>query len=106
MRPRPRRPPWRRLRELWRSAGWPCRDALELDLLAAGLLERHWDSEGRETLRLTDAGLQVLAASRRRAQAALTAHEALVAAVARQMQPAVAAVADEGTGCTARDRFR
>ena len=78
----------RRLRELWRSAGWPCRDALELDLLAAGLLERHWDAEGRETLRLTDAGLQLLAASRRRAQAALSAHEALVAAVARQMQRA------------------
>ena len=78
----------RRLRELWRSAGWPCRDALELDLLAAGLLQRHWDTEGRETLRLTEAGLQVLAASRRRAQAALTAHEALVATVARQMQRA------------------
>jgi len=78
----------RRLRELWRSAGWPCRDALELDLLAAGLLERHWDDAGRETLRLTDAGLRVLAASRRRAQAALSAHEALVATVARQMQRA------------------
>lgn len=24
----------RRLREVWRSAGWPCRDTLELDLLA------------------------------------------------------------------------
>jgi hypothetical protein len=78
----------RRLRELWRSAGWPCHDALELDLLAAGLLARHWDDAGRETLRLTDAGLQVLAASRRRAQVALSAHEALVAVVARQMQRA------------------
>lgn len=78
----------RRLRELWRSAGWPCRDALELDLLAGGLLERVWDAEGRETLRVTDAGLQVLAASRRRAQAALSAHEALVAVVAREMQRA------------------
>lgn len=78
----------RRLRELWRSAGWPCRDALELDLLAAGLLDRHWDAQGRETLRLTAAGLQVLAASRRRAQAALGPHEALVAQVARQMQRA------------------
>lgn len=78
----------RRLRELWRSAGWPCRDALELDLLASGLLERHWDGEGRETLRVTEAGLQVLAASRRRAQSALSAHEALVAVVAREMQRA------------------
>jgi hypothetical protein len=78
----------RRLRELWRSAGWPARDTLELDLLAAGLLDRQWDLEGRETLRLTEAGLQVLAASRQRAQAALCAHEALVAMVARQMQRA------------------
>lgn len=78
----------RRLRELWRGAGWPCRDALELDLLAAGLLARHWDADGRETLRVTDAGLQVLAASRRRAQAALGPHEALVGVVAREMQRA------------------
>jgi hypothetical protein len=89
----PLHPTWspahrRRLREMWRSAGWPCRDALELDLLAEGLLERQWDAEGRETLRVTEAGLQVLAASRRRSQAALGAHEALVALVAREMQRA------------------
>lgn len=78
----------RRLHAMWRSAGWPCHDALELDLLAAGLLERVWDPAGRETLRVTDAGLQVLAASRRRSQAALGAHEALVAVVARAMQRA------------------
>lgn len=76
----------RRLREIWRSAGWPCHDALELDLLAGGLLERVWDAAGRETLRVTDAGLQVLAAARRRSQAALNAHETLVAVVAREMQ--------------------
>ena len=28
----------RRLREVWRSAGWPCHDLIEVDLLAAGLL--------------------------------------------------------------------
>src|SRR5918993_3412836 len=28
----------RRLREIHRSAGWPCCDAIEVDLLAAGLL--------------------------------------------------------------------
>ncbi len=78
----------RRLRALWRSAGWPCRDALELDLLAEGLLARHWDADGRETLRVTEAGLQLLAASRRSAQAALSRHEALVAVVAREMQRA------------------
>src|SRR5687767_10324977 len=30
----------RRLREVWRSAGWPCQDLVEVELLAAGLLER------------------------------------------------------------------
>jgi len=78
----------RRLRALWRSAGWPCHDALELDLLAAGLLSRHWDAEGRETLRLTDAGIQHLAETRRRHQKAFDAHEALVARVALEMQRA------------------
>ncbi len=78
----------RRLREVWRSAGWPCHDGIELDLLAAGLLVRHWDTEGRETLRLTDAGITALAATRRRAQVALDAHEALVGRVVRDMQRA------------------
>lgn len=78
----------RRLQDLWRSAGWPCRDVLELDLLAAGLLSRHWDAECRETLRLTDAGLQALAICRARNQAALDAHEALVQQVAREQQRA------------------
>ncbi len=78
----------RRLREVWRSAGWPCHDTLELDLLAAGLLQRVWDAAGRETLRVSDAGLQVLASARQRAQAALNAHEALVARLAADMQRA------------------
>ena len=47
----------RRLREMWRSAGWPCHDPIELDLLGAGLLQRFWDAQGRETLRVTDAGI-------------------------------------------------
>lgn len=78
----------RRLRELWRSAGWPCHDAIELDLLAAALLSRHWDADGRESLRVTDAGIQLLAATRQRHQAAFNAHEALVARVALEMQRA------------------
>jgi len=73
---------------MWRSAGWPCRDLVELDLLAAGLLLRHLDLHGRETLHLSDAGLQVLAATRRRNQVAFGAHEALVARVALEMQRA------------------
>jgi hypothetical protein len=78
----------RRLREVWRSAGWPCRDAIELELLGAGLLARQWDGEGRETLRLTDAGIALLLDTRRRNQSAFSAHEALVERVAREMQRA------------------
>jgi hypothetical protein len=75
----------RRLREIYRSAGWPCLDAVEVDLLAAGLLERVRDVAGCETLRLTDSGVQVLAQSLQRNRSALTAHEALVARVAQDM---------------------
>jgi len=76
----------RRLRQIWRSAGWPCQDLLEVELLAAGLLERQRDGHGRETLRVTDAGLQVLAQTLQRNRAARDGHEALVARVAREMQ--------------------
>ena len=75
-----------RLREIWRSAGWPCRDTVEVELLAVGLLVRRFDGEGRETLHLTDAGIQALAATLARNRAAFDAHEALVARVAEQMQ--------------------
>lgn len=78
----------RRLRELWRSAGWPCRDTVEVDLLAAGLLERRFDADQRETLHLTEAGIQALAATLARNRAAYDAHEALVARVAEVMQRA------------------
>ena len=33
----------RRLRDVWRSAGWPCRDTVEIELLEGGLLLRHAD---------------------------------------------------------------
>jgi len=78
----------RRLREIWRSAGWPCQDLIEIELLAAGLLERLCDGHGRETLRVTDAGVQLLAATLARNRAARDAHEALVERVGREMQRA------------------
>ena len=68
-----------RLMQLWRSAGWPCHDLLELDLLAAGLLERVPDG-GRDTLRVSDAGVAWLAAGRTRR--ADSAHDQLAARVA------------------------
>ena len=78
----------RRLREVWRSAGWPYQDLIEVELLAAGLLERRQDAAGRETLRVTDAGLQVLAQTLQRNRAAMNDHEALVERVALEMQRA------------------
>lgn len=78
----------KRLREVWGSAGWPCQDMIELDLLAAGLLMRVADAPGRERLQLTDSGVQQLAASRARLQRARSAHEALVDRVALDMHRA------------------
>ncbi len=75
----------RRLREVWRSAGWPCHDLIEIDLLASGLLERVRQESGHETLRLTDAGVQVLAETRRGNQQARSRHEALVERIATEM---------------------
>jgi hypothetical protein len=75
----------RRLREIYRSAGWPCQDTLEIDLLAAGMLERMRAGSGHETLRVTDAGLQLIAQALTRNRAALSAHEALVEQVALEM---------------------
>lgn len=71
------RPHRTRLMQVWRSAGWPCRDGLEIDLLAAGLLALHCSGEGHEVLKLTDAGLQELAQSRQRGLRALSAHDRL-----------------------------
>ena len=79
------RPLLRRLREIWRSAGWPCHDALELDLLALGLLARREAVGEPETLRVTDAGLQALAQGQQRNRSALSRHEALVQRVAQQL---------------------
>lgn len=78
----------RRLRDVWRSAGWPYQDLIEVELLAAGLLERRSDGHGRETVRVSDAGLHVIADGLRRNRAARDPHEALVERVAREMQRA------------------
>ncbi len=78
----------RRLRAVWHSAGWPYQDLLEVELLAAGLLQRQQDDQGRETVRVTDAGLQVLHHTLLKNRGARDAHEQLVALVARSMQRA------------------
>ncbi|MET0540259.1 MAG: hypothetical protein ABWZ88_00735, partial [Variovorax sp.] len=75
----------RRLREIHRSAGWPCCDTIEIELLAAGLLERVRSALGHETLRLTDRGIAHVASSLVVNRSALSTHEALVEQVAREM---------------------
>jgi hypothetical protein len=72
----------RRLREIWRSAGWPCQDVIEAELISAGLLERRHDEQQRMTLRVSDSGLQVLAQTAEQHRGARSDHEQLVAGVA------------------------
>lgn len=74
-----------RLRQMYRSAGWPCQDTVEIELLAAGLLERVHADRGPEHLRVTDAGIQRLAEALNQNRAVLDAHEALVTRVAEHL---------------------
>jgi hypothetical protein len=74
-----------RLREIYRSAGWPCQDMLEIELLAAGLLQRVHSDTGHETLRVTESGVVQLAQAFARNKAVRSAHEALVEQVAMEM---------------------
>lgn len=66
-----------RLMQIWRSAGWPCKDALEIDLLAAQLVALQTSPEGFETLKLTEDGIRTLAEARQRGVRALSAHDRL-----------------------------
>ena len=75
----------RRLRDIYRSAGWPCLDAMEVELLAAGLLERVMGPSGHDQVRLTDAGIAYLAHAFQENRHAKSAHEALVHLVAQTM---------------------
>ncbi|MFN3571628.1 MAG: hypothetical protein ACK4VX_15200 [Polaromonas sp.] len=75
----------RRLREIYRSAGWPCQDLVEIELLASGMLQRVAGPAGHETLRVTDAGIRYLADTLVRNRSALSAHEALVERIACEM---------------------
>ena len=75
----------RRLRDVYRSAGWPCQDAVEIELVAAGLLLRERGPFGHETLRVSDAGIAVLAETLAKNRSRRDAHELLVERVAREM---------------------
>jgi hypothetical protein len=73
----------RRLRTVYRSAGWPCFDNIEVDLLQAGLIERVRRGNEAEVLRVTDAGLAALSTHIERNRRAFDTHEALVERTAR-----------------------
>lgn len=75
----------KRLREMYRSAGWPFQDVLEIELLAAGLLERVQDQNGVDCVRVTDLGIQYLASAAQTNRSAMSAHNALVDQVAITM---------------------
>jgi len=70
---------------IWRSAGWACRDAVELDLMAAGWVMLVAEAGGHETLRLTDAGIRLLADARQRNQRRHSAHDQLADRVAAHL---------------------
>ncbi len=75
----------RRLRSYYRSAGWPCHDNLEIELLGAGLIERRPQPHGGEHIGLTAAGIDSLGAALVRNRGAKSAHEALVERVALEL---------------------
>jgi hypothetical protein len=71
---------------VYRSAGWPYQDLVEIELLAAGLLEQVVEPTGHTIVRLTEYGLKHVAQSADQNRQARTAHENLVELVARNMQ--------------------
>ncbi|TDP84776.1 hypothetical protein EV672_103350 [Aquabacterium commune] len=66
-----------RLMKIWRSAGWPSRDPIDIDVLAAGWVSLVGDHPAQECLRLTDAGIAVLAQSRQAQRRAESDHDKL-----------------------------
>lgn len=81
----PRRVHLTRLMAVWRSAGWPYRDAIELELLAAGWAALSQAAGGHETIVLTQAGIRLLVDARQQNQRALSAHDRLAQRVAEQL---------------------
>ncbi len=75
-----------RLRQVYRSSGWPFRDPIEVDLLVSKLLELVLDPDGRETLRVTAKGLEALSAAHASNRASRSSHDGLVLYVARLLQ--------------------
>lgn len=77
-----------RLLQIWRSAGWPHRDLIDLDLLAARLVAACGLDSGNECLRITQAGLDWLSEARHRMRRAESLHDKLADLVARKLMDA------------------
>jgi hypothetical protein len=73
------------LKEIWRSAGWPVRDGVEMDLLTANWVTLSVATSGHETLCVTDAGLRLLADARERGRRACSPHDRLGQRVATHL---------------------
>jgi len=63
--------------KIWRSAGWPSRDPIDIDLLAAGWVGLVGEHPANECLRLTDAGIALLAQSRQAQRRSESDHDKL-----------------------------
>ena len=74
-----------RLRQMFRSAGWPVQDLLEADLLAAGLLAPLREPGAPPRLQVTEAGVAAISAAAQRNRQARSPHEALVTQVAHEL---------------------
>ena len=77
MTPKPTRAHLSRLMKIWRSAGWPSRDPIDIDLLTAGWVSLVGDHPANECLRLTDAGIALLAQSRQAQRRSESDHDKL-----------------------------
>lgn len=82
---RPTRVQRARLLQVWRSAGWPFQDPLELDLLAAGWIEQRSNAQDHITVHLTEAGLAVLSDERQRHARAQSLHDRLALSMAEHL---------------------
>lgn len=75
--PTPTRSHLSRLMKIWRSAGWPSRDPIDIDLLASGWVSLVGDHPANECLRLTPAGIEVLAQGRQAQRRSESNHDRL-----------------------------
>lgn len=75
----------KRLREVYRSSGWPHLDTVEIELIAAGLLERTTEQSGHDKVRVTAQGIAHLAQCIQGNRQNRSAHELLVERIGQDM---------------------